>query len=267
MLTDKEQQISLPPKSSLTVFGVSLGICTHNAVPSESISLDGELLAPGQIDELAFNASVLKKTLEWVREYLGKGHPQLGRSGPVCPFTGEAVTRQALKIRLVRLKNDKRDRIEAVLLENKAAFMHLAQNSPNKMLTAIMMVFPDVALEEAPEVIDQIQKKYKPAFVAEGLMLGEFHLLNEAHGLHNSEFRPLRSPFPMLVIRHMVPSDIVFLNRNTDSAEVRIHFLEAYLRSLTNLRPNDLLTAEKSLEEARKELAARTLEEPQQCHA
>jgi uncharacterized protein DUF6875 len=244
-----------------------LGTCRHNIVSSESISLDGELLAPDQIDELAFNADVLKQTLDWVREYLGKGHPQLGRSGPVCPFTGEAVTRQALKIRLVRMEKDKRDRVEAVLLENKMAFTHLAQNSSNKMLTAIMMVFPDVALEEAPVIIDQVQKKYKPAFVAEGLMLGEFHLLNEAHGLHNSEFRPLRSPFPMLVIRHMVPSDIVFLNRSTDSAEVRIHFLEAYLKSLTNLRPNDRLTAERSLEDARKDAAARTSEEPQQCHA
>lgn len=244
-----------------------MGTCRHNVVSSESISLDGELLAPDQIDELAFNADVLKQTLDWVREYLGKGHPQLGRSGPVCPFTGEAVTRQALKIRLVRMEKDKRDRVEAVLLENKITFTHLAQNSSNKMLTAIMMVFPDVALEEAPDIIDQVQKKYKPAFVAEGLMLGEFHLLNEAHGLHNSEFRPLRSPFPMLVIRHMVPSDIVFLNRSTDSAEVRIHFLEAYLRSLTNLRPNDRITAERSLEDARKEAAARTSDEPQQCHA
>jgi hypothetical protein len=244
-----------------------LGICTHNSASGGSVSLDGQLLGPREIDELAFNSNVLKQTLDWVREYLGKGHPQLGRSGPVCPFTPEAVARQALKIRLVRMQDHKRERIEAVLLETKAAFAHLVQNSPNKMLATILMVFPDVALEEAPSVIDAVQKKHKPAFVGEGLMLGEFHLLNEGRGLHNPEFRPLRSPFPMLVIRHMVPSDIVFLNRDTDLPEVRIHFLEAYLSLLPNLRSNDRLNAERSLEEAKRELAGRGLETSEQCHA
>lgn len=244
-----------------------MGTCTHNAVSGEPPLFEGQLLAPHQIDELAFNTNVLKETLDWVREYLGKGHPQLGRSGPVCPFTPEAVTRQALKIRLVRMNDQKRDRVEAALLENKAAFAHLAQSSPNKMLATIMMVFPDVALEEAPSVIDEVQRKYKPAFVAEGLMLGEFHLLNEGRGLHNPDFRPLRSPYPMLVIRHMVPSDIVFLNRDTDTAEVRVHFLQSYLSRLANLRPNDRLTAERSLEEARREITSPSVETPQQCHA
>ena len=251
----------------IVAFGVSLGTCRYNLASGESASLDGQMLGPREIDELAFNSDVLKQTLDWVREYLGKGHSQLGRSGPVCPFTPESVARQALKIRLVRMQDRKRERIEQVLLETKAAFAHLVQNSPNKMLATILMVFPDVALEEAPSVIDAVQRKYKPAFVGEGLMLGEFHLLNESRGLHNPEFRPLRSPFPMLVIRHMVPSDIVFLNRDTDLPEVRIHFLEAYLGLLPNLRPNDRLSAERSLQEAKKELAGPGVKASEQCHA
>ena len=43
-------------------------------------------------------------------------------------------------------------------------------------------------------------------------MLGEFHLLNNASGLHNPEFFPLRTVCTALAIRHMVPSDLVFLS-------------------------------------------------------
>jgi Cys-tRNA(Pro)/Cys-tRNA(Cys) deacylase len=43
-------------------------------------------------------------------------------------------------------------------------------------------------------------------------MVGEFHAAPpDKRGLWNPEFRPLWSPVPMLVIRHMVPTDVLFL--------------------------------------------------------
>ena len=56
------------------------------------------------------------------------------------------------------------------------------------------------------------QAALKEEFVSRGLMLGEFHLLNNASGLHNPEFFPLRTVCPAMAIRHMVPSDFVFLS-------------------------------------------------------
>jgi hypothetical protein len=62
-----------------------------------------------------------------------------------------------------------------------------------------------------------------------GLMLGEFHANNESPGLRNPDFRPLRSPIPMLAIRHMVDSDLPFLIRETYAPEERSAFLRSYL--------------------------------------
>ena len=42
-------------------------------------------------------------------------------------------------------------------------------------------------------------------------MLGDFHPFSQSPGIHNPDFRPLKSPIPMLVIRHMVISDWLFL--------------------------------------------------------
>ena len=99
---------------------------------------------------------------------------------------------------------------------------------------AIILIFPELPLEDAPEMIDDLQKRLKPKFVSEGLMLGEFHLNNNAPGLHNEEFYPLRTPFPSLAIRYMVPSDIVFLNPLEIDTSIRKNMIETFLKKFGN---------------------------------
>ncbi len=59
--------------------------------------------------------------------------------------------------------------------------------------------------------VDEAQLLLKPEFVAKGLMIGEFHRSNNTPALHNAHFFPLRTPYPSLAIRHMVPSDLPFV--------------------------------------------------------
>ena len=75
-------------------------------------------------------------------------------------------------------------------------------------------MFPGISDADAPAFIDAVQARLKPQFVADGLMLGQFHALNNEPGLHNQEFRPLRSPIPLLAIRFMVDSDLPFLTES-----------------------------------------------------
>jgi hypothetical protein len=62
-----------------------------------------------------------------------------------------------------------------------------------------------------------------------GLLVGEFHAANANPGLHNPDFRPLRSPVPMLAIRHLVESDLAFLNRDFYPVSLRATYLRSYL--------------------------------------
>jgi hypothetical protein len=113
-----------------------------------------------------------------------------------------------------------------------------------------MLIFPDVHIEEAFKLIDGVQQKLKPFFIEAGLMIGEFHKRNESPGLHNPNFRPLRSPIPMLGIRYMVESDLPFLQQVSDEPCLRIRYLEAYLQRL-----DKVVKDETKLNNARKALA------------
>ena len=92
---------------------------------------------------------------------------------------------------------------------------------------AMVVIFPDVTNDEAPMVIDPLQHDLKPSFVQEGLMLGEFHPHSARPGLRNRYFCPLRSPIPLLAIRHMVESDVDFLMAPNDPAPMRVKSLQS----------------------------------------
>lgn len=85
-------------------------------------------------------------------------------------------------------------------------------------------------------------------------MIGGFHQLNQSPGLHNPNFRPLRSPIRMLAIRFMIEADLPFLQRLSDDPRLRIKYLEAYLQHLSQV-----VKDERNLKNAREALAlART---------
>ncbi len=124
---------------------------------------------------------------------------------------------------------------------------------------AILLIFPDISgLLEQTALVDRIQQQLKPFFVEEGLMIGEFHEHNESPGLHNPDFRPLRSPIPMLAIRFMTEPDLPFLSRSSDDPQVRIRYLNAYLQqiSATNKDSKAFATAHAALQIAQSQVAS-----------
>ncbi|MER8184865.1 DUF6875 domain-containing protein [Kitasatospora sp. NPDC094015] len=159
------------------------------------------------------HADALRGVLGWARTYLTAPHPELGRTGPVCPFVGASLRdgRFHLAVR-PGLPADRGEVAEAVAVY-RDWFLRLAPpGAPRAQFTTVLIVFPDLPTAEAPALIDRTQLELKGEFVESGLMLGQFHdLPPDQPGLWNPDFRPLRSPLPMLVIRHMVATDLPFL--------------------------------------------------------
>lgn len=153
---------------------------------------------------------VLATMLCYVREFLAKTHPSVGRGGPVCPFIPKTLKTNCLYVGVLRVQE--KSEVEREVMAARRIFKSLEPAQGNmKFFRAIVLVFPEISLHTAHEVIDETQNRLKDTFVEEGLMLGEFHLLNNSAGLRNEEFFPLRTPYPCLAIRHMVPSDLPFL--------------------------------------------------------
>ncbi|WP_334784109.1 DUF6875 domain-containing protein [Nostoc sp.] len=184
-----------------------------------------------EIEQLQQNEDLpyLLEIMEWVKFFLVRPHPDLGRPGVVCPFMPHALKSNNIRLAVIRTKNLCLEQIEAIVKPYRDVFLEREANEKELLISkAFVLIFPDVHIEEASKVIDGVHKKLKPLFVESGLMLGEFHNRTESPGLHNPNFRPLRSPIPLLVIRPMTEVDLTFL-MSPDNPHLRIRYLEAYL--------------------------------------
>ncbi|WP_338849879.1 DUF6875 domain-containing protein [Massilia sp. W12] len=169
---------------------------------------------------------------DWVHNYLAKAHPELGRKGPVCPFV--PISLELDTIWMAEIPHNKPDlhAISDVILRYRDLFLESEPVSGADMLNkAFLVVFPNLGPEGA-SIVDEVQYHLKRHFVEKGMMLGEFHASNQSPGLRNPDFRPLRSPIPMLAMRYMVDSDLPFLAREDYPPELRTAYLRTYLARL-----------------------------------
>lgn len=210
-----------------------------------------QLYTPVELVQMQQDLPYLIEIMEWVKKFLAKPHPDLGRSGPVCPFVPGALQLNTLRFKVIRAENLKQQQIEQIVRSCRDIFLEIEPRDGEAALNkAILLIFPDIHIDEAFKLIDDVQQKLKPFFVEAGLMLGEFHQRNESPGLHNPNFYPLRSPIPMLAIRFMVEADLPFLQRLGDEPCLRIKYLEAYLQRLSKV-----VKDERNLKNAREALA------------
>ncbi len=190
------------------------------------------LMRISEVDRTCDPASPLACVLGWIRGFLARPHPQLGRNGSVCPFVPIALGFDTIWMAEVPEAMPSFERLCAIITDYRNMFLEMEpKDGPEAINKAFLVVFPSLTGSgaEGAAVIDKVQASLKRYFVEMGLMLGEFHAANESPGLRNPDFRPLRSPIPMLAIRHMVESDLPFLIRETYPPQLRSSFLRSYL--------------------------------------
>ena len=203
----------------------------------------------------------LARVVDWCEQVLGRPSGLVGRTGNVCPFVPEAMMRGSLRFALIVLRARGLAAVAEIEQIISACREHFLLKEKRKgqmdIFASMVMVLPDITKEEAPTVIDPSQRKFKPLFIQEGLMLGEFHPLSRTSGLRNPAFRPLRSPVPLLAIRHMVESDIDFLVAPSDPPQTRLKSIKAFLQFLgSSLSIATQVKAKEALKSAQAELNA-----------
>lgn len=173
--------------------------------------------------------SALSDVLEWMHDFLSQPHPELGRKGAVCPFVPIALEKDSIQMAQIVDPNPSVESVEATIRRFRDLFLVTEPTrGPEAINKAFVVVFPNLGPDSAG-LVDTVQSRLKKEFIDCGLMLGEFHMANKKAGLRNAEFRPLRSPIPMLGMRQMVDSDLPFLDRAEYQPEQRSSFLRSYL--------------------------------------
>ena len=166
----------------------------------------------------------------WIVNFVAKPNPKVGRQGPVCPFLPRALQENTLSFFTLDAAVLNEEELDDSMMRFAERF---TQTEPCKgkarLNKSFVIVLENLTDADAAKVVEGSQSRLKRFFVERGLMLGEFHKNHQGTGLHSPEFRPLQSPVPLLVIRHMIPSDLPFLLRQADSLNNRVKFVMSYI--------------------------------------
>jgi hypothetical protein len=169
----------------------------------------------------------------WVRTFLMRPHAELGRSGPVCPYTAPSLAKNLFWVGVVEGADISVEQMSAIADDVIDAYAQIPpQAGQEAIFKAIVVVFPDVT---DYSVIDKVQRAGKDRVIQQGMMLGQFYPGCVESGLWNPDFRPLDAPYPMLAIRQMVGTDFPFLTSQRE-------WLTAYMKRFAPAVPSTVRT-------------------------
>jgi hypothetical protein len=187
-------------------------VCTYNEVQRE----------PGRFPHYA-------EVIAWIKSFIMKPNPELGREGPVCPRVHMALEQNLMKFATIRTKAATAEEAifgcEAVV----EGFYALFPNRDEWPLSCLLILFPDIKRDQASDFIDGGHRRLRKTFIKNGLMLGEFHPHSTVPGTYNPAFRSMRAPMPLFAVRAISANDHKFLVRPDFPAAERLECLTALL--------------------------------------
>jgi len=157
-------------------------------------------------------AEIDQTIADWVRSYLMRPHPELGRPGAVCPFTAVAARVNAIRVGSTRVRAQ--PSIDRAMREALAAFESIECAKGQRHLRTVIVGFPNCGDEEGRARLKNARNRLRFESILRGKMFALFEPNSQDEGLLNPEFRPLRSPLPLLAIRMLVEHDAPFVVRN-----------------------------------------------------
>lgn len=156
--------------------------------------------------------TALRAVADWTKSFVIQPHRDLGRPGPVCPFTPLAIEQKALWLAAERSAGRNRSEVielitgyQQLLLANPPLDGDAAGNK------SIVVVFTDLPATQAKDFLGgALEQTAISSYVKDGLVMGPFYEGNDGTAIYNPNFRPFTSPVPFLLMRRAVISDWKF---------------------------------------------------------
>lgn len=156
----------------------------------------------------------LSTVLHWLHDYVSVPSPNIGRSGPVCPFVPAALGDNAVRFSFY-YGIDGRDsgELRTVLFDELREFDATAPPPPRSgtSLASLLVVLPDTG-QAGWVIMDEVYADVKQFAVGSGLMVGQFHPACDERAVRNPAFPVSRSPVGLFAVRRMAPHDVLFLH-------------------------------------------------------
>jgi hypothetical protein len=150
----------------------------------------------------------------WLREYVSRPHPELGRPGAVCPFVEPALRAgTVLMTEHTGLSRADHDAVLDVVWSMVPAFEQARWPHANATMHTLLAILPDLPAH-LWSLLDEVQAQVKAELADQGLMLGQFHPACPEPAARNPRFAVSRSPVPLLALRRMALHDVLFLHQD-----------------------------------------------------
>jgi hypothetical protein len=156
----------------------------------------------------------LATLFHWIDSYPMAHHPDLGRPGPVCPFTRPARALNLLRLSVCDAGPTDEDAIFERIRHGLRCHSRIPASGEAVRLRAVVIGFPGCASDEGTATLRRVCRRHKYYTLIRLQMLGFFHQNSTDPGLWNSTFHPMRAPYPILAIRHLVEQDAGFAAKN-----------------------------------------------------
>lgn len=146
----------------------------------------------------------------WLTAYPMNGHAELGRTGAVCPFVRQASKHDVLRIAISPAGPADEESTFAEMRSSFAEMEKIPKQKGRERLGAIAVGFPNCDTPEGLAMLERVFQRHKYYTIFHFRMMAYFYADNNIHGLWNPDFRPMRSPMPVLGVRYMVEQDAAF---------------------------------------------------------
>jgi hypothetical protein len=183
------------------------------STPTTDLLLLEDLERSGRAGALADgDREALQATADWIRTFVLRPHPEIGRPGPVCPYLPVSVERQELWLAAEHVGDGNVSDVVEVVEGYKRRLLRAGTEPGDEAnLRVVVVVFTDLPAERAPELFDGVvQQVSVPSYVEDGIVFGPYYAGNQATAVYNNGFRPFESPVPFLFVRHGVVGDWKF---------------------------------------------------------
>jgi hypothetical protein len=178
----------------------------------------------------ALSDAVHAQVRAWIEQFIMQPHPDLGRSGPVCPFAKLAYDAESIYASSIAATPLAFEQLVELAVRLPATYKQImAAHNLSPLLFALIVVLPEMAPEKYAQFVDLTQAIAKPVFMRAGLMIGEFHPASRVPGIHSPNFHPMTSAVPAFVIRAIAPHDVLFIDRPNSPVAFRINEIESLL--------------------------------------
>ena len=185
---------------------------------TSDLFLIDDLQDPARTTELTgADREALQTVADWMRTYVIKPHPDLGRAGPVCPFVPVSLEHDALWLVAEPLTDHDGPAVAERLDHYTRLLLDVAPTGGAAPYPVIVVVFPRLPPDRAPALFEAVtQRLALPAYADHGIIYGPFFPGHQGTAIHNANFRPFRSPVPFMFVRQTVVEDWEFFLDNDE---------------------------------------------------